>query len=507
MKKTKNDYMQELLLDAFVRQQTESLDTLLVNEPVEVNIVTKAFIANPGSAESLEDFLVQQDLDIEHLLNANLGIKNGYTLDAIKKGKHYEENPFCNVTLLAPVLKANQILLDIITDIKKVNINKKIKKELEQQGKKLGDQYYRIKSELYVQDRNYLKLYKDGIQVLPLLGAPAQHLWAAILLQLLGSERKESTYVKVEHRSLLKDIEEYNAKLDSAKKLLSEQKENDGYTEDLLDAIRFPDGFLTYNIFWNGRKKLEDLTFPLPCKEWKGSSVLAKALYKSVNKDLYYINPRLMFNGQRNAYATLKGVFPSYFRENLLSVWAEEEVTVEMFEKMCKSIPFYNDKQIKKTPIDKTIPILVYNPIEKTNVLQKQTDFTLYHVVKDKERYIKVYLDGIVPIFTLNKNGMLVLCDVLAQLLEGSRANDVVELHYTDTNFLFTPKKEGRTKKEIQMARYQAFRDGIKNCIDHSLICCGKTSQEYFINPIFFFCGNRANVRYTGFEKVKVPNI
>ena len=422
---------------------------------------------------------------------------------AIRKASGFKENPFWIPRSIVPgywnaYFTSSFTLYDKQAFTRKKNIlkgvQKAVKKEVAANREKNNRIFSAYVKEILSDMGVFIRLYRSGIDVFATLDAPARRVLALYSLQLFGENGKDVNCIINDYKTAILYLNDYNHQVmdpDNREYLL---KNGIDYDDEFKKMIIFPANFINPEKFKRGKRMLSSVTFQYKLNR-KKEKLTAKLLYKSKNRKKYYINTEFLFNGNHWNLTKVPDL-----EKILESTWNDPDVSVKDYMEMQRSISVKATKgQLHKIPFKKAQKYLVSEK-DTNNRWKSGVDESnkWYFEAQGSTRYseravfIKIYQEGVYPIFSLGKNGMLVLGDVFHQLLSAGHARDRVNLNYNDKYFLYVARDSNSENKDIN--RRQAFYKGIQECIEHSLICRGRTEGEYFINPLFFFHGNRKDI-------------
>ena len=427
---------------------------------------------------------------------------------AIRKVERFEKNPFWVPRGILPgywnvYLTTSRLLCDTQDLTRKKNIIsgiQKVAKEKAAADRKRGKRIVAGKMVEFFSDMGvFIRLYGAGIDVLAKLDVPARRVLALYSLQLFGEHGKDVDYVINDYKTAVSYMKDYNWQKINPDNQEYLRRNGFDYPEEFKKLILFPDNFINPEKFKRGKQALASVKFQYVLKSSK-KEFTAKLLYKTKTRKKYYINTEFLFNG--NHWNISSNPYKESLRFKILeSSWDDPDVSVNDYWLMRKSISvrLVRKQQLRQISFKKAKKYLsrekgVNNQWE-TGIGTSNTNFfedqgkTSY---SERASFIKIYQEGVYPIFSLGKNGMLVLVDIFQQMLASGHDKDWVAINYTDKHFLYEASKRDTENEDIN--RRQAFYKGVHECIEHSLICRGRNEGEYFINPLFFFHGNRKDI-------------
>lgn len=423
---------------------------------------------------------------------------------AIRKASVFKINPFWVPRSIIPgywnaYFTSSFTLVDKQALTRKENIIKGVQKAVKKEIVANRGGNTRIFSAYVKEDLSdmgvFIRLYHSGIDVFATLDAPARRVLALYSLQLFGENGKDINYIINDYRTAISYLKDYNHQVINPDNREYLMRNGIDYDDEFKKMIIFPDNFITPEKFKRGKQALSSVKFEYKLNRPKGK-LTAKLLYKSKNRKKYYINTEFLFNGNHWNLTKVPEL-----EKILESSWNDPDVPVKAYLEMQRSISVRAAKgQLHKIPFKKAQKYLVsekgtnnkWQPgIDESNKWYFESQGSTRY--SERAIFIKIYQEGVYPIFSLGKNGMLVLGDVFHQLLSAGHDRDRVNLNYNDKHFLYIARDRNSINKDIN--RRQAFYKGIQECINHSLICRGRIEGEYYINPLFFFHGNRKDIK------------
>lgn len=124
-----------------------------------------------------------------------------------------------------------------------------------------------------------------------------------------------------------------------------------------------------------------------------------------------------------------------------------------------------------------------------------QVGLIFQHEMEANE-FVKMYAKGIAEMWELNSAGKKVFT-VLFEIYSGKagKDTDIIMLHY--------PSLPEEIKKIIS---YRVFTSGINNLIEHKFIAESTFPAQFYINPTFFFNGDRLAIIHL-YQKKKTSEI
>lgn len=436
------------------------------------------------------DFTMLEEENVQALLPDEVRPMDSMNLELIKKNR-YHYNPFWEKRTASPGFLWANFQVARIESIRMMK--KKIDGKLENAHKKSRKPKEIGELAAAVRDVDYgvfIQFYRAGVDSLLQLSTAERKVFSLICLQLMGPYGKDMLHVNVSWKQAQKMMaEEYRqSKHVAHEKYLQERKLM--YSRSFMDCISIPENYMSYEVYKRGLRELREQTVEIFHKEKPLPK--AKLLYKTKSNGCFLINPLIWFNGNRGQLVKSDGSVPDEKEDWIRNIW-NDEVDMEDYLALLGQISTQWLPPGYKTLGDDH---LAYDFSTKKVTYQASDRLVLQHVRVTKEQgkrisrglFVKIYKEGLFPVFTLGKNGMLVLTDIFHAMLQNP-SKDKVTVRYTDKWFYYKPGKS--QKKESKTGRQAAFYKGLHECIDHSLICRSDTQDTYFINPLFFFVGDR----------------
>lgn len=466
-----DEQMEEIFLD-----QIES-DFMLLEEENEQAVIPDG--VDPRDFKNLE---LPQDL------------RDFMDLELIKKNR-YHYNPFWEKRTASPGFLWANFQVANVESIRM--LKKKIDGKLENARRKNGKNEEIGELSAVLQDVDYgvfIQFYGTGMEALACMGTAAKKVFSMICLQLMGPYGKDMQNINVSWKHVQKMMEE---EYWLSKRIVHEEylKERGlEYSKSFMECISIPREYMSYEIYKRGIRELRTQTVLVTSK--KRSAHTAKILYKTKSNGCFLINPLILFNGNRGLLVKSNGTMSEEKEEWIRTVWDDTAAPEEYLSLLGLISVRWLPPSYKTYGNDE----LKYDFTNKKTEYHEPDRLALKHVLVKKEQgkytsrglFVKIYKEGIFPMFTLGKNGILVLVDIFHAMLRNP-SKDKVTLRYTDTWFYYKPAKV--QKKGSETGRRAAFYKGLNECIAHSLICRSDIPDTYFINPLFFFVGDRGKLR------------
>lgn len=393
--------------------------------------------------------------------------------------KKYSKNPFTTTSNIEISFIRSRIETESTESIIK----------LEDYSRAMNRQIYKRKSVKRIVDwAPYIQLYVAGVDALPSLSANAAKVLAVILRDYIGSRGKDMYYVNASWRNAKNVLKEGQKPINEEQCELATQG---SYPDEILKLIYFPENFLHKRTYDNGLRDLKKVSVKLP-ETKKYEATYTKFIYETHNTGLYLINPMAFYNGNRaTSLLQSNGRPKDEIWSRIQGMW-KDEAGIEEYEMLLGRVPRRWDSPRFKR-VKEELPVLSLSPYSEIGVDETVVE-KMPSSMRSPAYHVKIYLEGLVPIFTLNEGGRLVFRDVFHSLIALSQRGcrpDIVSIHYTDTEFKYEPKKDA---KDPENARRVAFRRGVVECLKNKLLARSEMPDVYFINPLFFFVGKRENL-------------
>lgn len=97
----------------------------------------------------------------------------------------------------------------------------------------------------------------------------------------------------------------------------------------------------------------------------------------------------------------------------------------------------------------------------------------------DRERFVKIFSDGIGELLGLNATGLRIFRIIYSEMLETPNEDKII-LYYHNLMSRYNLKIAEAT-----------FHRGVNNLIEHGFIACSDVPSVYFVNPKYIFNGDR----------------
>ena len=417
-------------------------------------------------------------------------------LEQIKKNR-YHYNPFWEKRTASPGFLWANFQVANVESIRM--LKKRIDGKLENARRKNRKEEIGELSAV-LQDVDYgvfIQLYGTGIDSLAYMSTAAKKVFSMICLQLMGPYGKDMQNINVSWKYVQKMMEEeyWLSKHIIYEDYLKERGLE--YSKSFMECISICKEYMSYEMYKRGIRELREQTVTVTSQ--KGPVQKVKILYKTKSNGCFLINPLVLFNGNRGLLVKSNRAMSEEKEEWIRMIWNDGAPPEEYLALLNRISLRWLPPSYKTYGNDE----LKYDFADKKVTYHEPDRLALKHVLVKKEQgkytsrglFVKIYKEGIFPMFTLGKNGMLVLVDIFHAMLR-SPSKDKVTLRYTDTRFFYKPAKV--QKKGSETGRRAAFYKGLNECISHSLICRSDIPDTYFINPLFFFVGDRVKLRVSG---------
>lgn len=427
-------------------------------------------------------------------LDVQPNLRDFMDLELIKK-RRYHYNPFWEKRMVSPGFLWANFQVANVESIRM--LKKKIDGKLENARRKSRKEKDIGVLSAVLQDVDYgvfIQLYRTGIDSLLYMSAAAKKVFSMICLQLMGSYGKDMQHINISWKHMQKMMEdEHCLSGHMAHEEYLKQRGLD-YSKSFMECISISKDYMSYEVYKRGIRELREQVITI--RSTKGPVQKMKVLYKTRSKGCFLINPLILFNGNRGLLVKADGTVPAEKEEWIRTVWADETSPEEYLALLGQISIRWMPPRYKTYGNDE----LKYDFTNAEVQYHEPDRLALKHVWVKREQgrytsrgqFVKIYKEGIFPVFTLGKNGTLVLLDIFHAMLR-SPSKDKVTLRYTDTWFHYKPGEPG--KRGSQKGRLAAFYKGINECMAHSLICRSDVPNTYFINPLFLFVGDRVKLQ------------